>query len=212
MPLEAATYISQLDETLPTGTGADGGKAEGDNVLRLIKAVLKNSFASISGAVTVTHTQLNTVTAKAAKAGDTYTGTHDFTGATISGSTITATTQSAGNSSTNAATTAFVATAVSGVTASGTAPALTIVTGTSESASSGQHIIITNVATTTVTLPASPSAGDLIWITVGNGLTTNVVARNGLKIMSTAADMTLDSAYASVQLRYINTTIGWSIY
>lgn len=90
------------------------------------------------------------------------------------------------------------------------APPLTVVTTTTQTATAGNHYVVTNVAATTVTLPASASAGDVVWVTVGNGLTTNVIARNGHKIQSLSEDLTLDSLNASVQLRYINATIGWT--
>ncbi len=91
-----------------------------------------------------------------------------------------------------------------------TAPTLNIVTGTSQAAVAGNHYVLTNVAATTVTLPATPTAGDILWVTVGNGLTTNVVARNGSNIQSLAEDLTLNAAYAAVQMRYIDSTIGWT--
>ena len=83
MALESASWVSQLDPLLPAGSGANSSKSEGDDVLRLIKAVLVASFPNISGAVTATHSQLNTVTAKADRAGDTYSGTHNYTAATV---------------------------------------------------------------------------------------------------------------------------------
>jgi hypothetical protein len=86
---------------------------------------------------------------------------------------------------------------------------MSVVTGTTESAAAGTHYILTNGSATTVTLPASPTAGDLIWITVANGLTTNVVARNGKPIQGIAEDMTLNSAYASAQMRFVDNTEGW---
>lgn len=89
-------------------------------------------------------------------------------------------------------------------------PAQTIVTGTTQAAVKNNHYVLTNVALTTVTLPAAPAAGDMVWVTVGNGLTTNVIARNGSNIMSLAEDLTLNAAYAAVQMRYINSTIGWT--
>ena len=94
-------------------------------------------------------------------------------------------------------------------TAAGT-PTLNVVTGTTQAATAGNHYVLTNVAATTVTLPATPTAGDLVWVTVGNGLTTNVVARNGSNIQSLAEDLTLNATYAAVQMRYINSTIGWT--
>ena len=88
-------------------------------------------------------------------------------------------------------------------------PTLAVVTATTQAASASYHYVLTNVAATTVTLPASPVAGDLIYVTVGNNLKTNVVARNGSNIMGLAQDLTLDANYAAVQLRYINSTLGW---
>lgn len=88
---------------------------------------------------------------------------------------------------------------------------MVVVTGTTQAAVVGTHYVLTNVAATTVTLPASATAGDQVWVTVANGLTTNSVARNGLNIMSLAEDLTLDATYASAQLRYINATIGWAL-
>lgn len=61
--------------------------------------------------------------------------------------------------------------------------------------------------TFTVTLPASPSAGDTVIISnVGTGVIT--VGRNGSNINSAAEDGTLN-ADTSAQLVYIDATIGW---
>lgn len=122
------------------------------------------------------------------------------TGGTLAKSTLTA---GSGITITNGAGSITVASAVSGI------PALNIVTGTTQTAVAGNHYVITNVATTTITLPATPAAGDLVWISVGNGLTTNAVARNGSNIQSLAEDLTLNIPYAAVQMRYINATLGW---
>jgi hypothetical protein len=86
---------------------------------------------------------------------------------------------------------------------------MNIVTGTTQAAVTANQYVLTNVAATTVTLPASPAAGATVYVTVANGLTTNVVARNGSNIQSLAEDMTLDSPYASAQLRYADATRGW---
>jgi len=203
MTVESATFIGQLDPTKPTGTD---GKAEGDDNLRLIKACLQASFTSLgNAAVTVTAAQLNTVTAKGAIAGQVWTGTHDFTGATT-----TVATQTAGNNTTAPATTAFVTTAVAGVNASG-ATTMVVETGTTNTAVAGQHIVMTNVAATTVTLPASPAAGNEVRITVANGLLTNVIDPGAEKLMGSTDDMTVNHAYATVWLRYVNSTLGWRI-
>lgn len=92
----------------------------------------------------------------------------------------------------------------------GGTPALVVVSGTSFSATAGNHYVLTNAAATTGTLPASPVAGDVIWVTVANGRTDNLLARNGRNIQSLAEDLTMNLSYLALQLRYINSTIGWS--
>lgn len=91
------------------------------------------------------------------------------------------------------------------------APTINIVTGTSQAATAGNHYVLTNVAATTVTLPASAIAGDVIWVSVGNDLRTNVIARNGLNIEGLAENLTLNLPNVTVMLRYANATLGWII-
>lgn len=88
-------------------------------------------------------------------------------------------------------------------------PTMNIVSGTTQAAIANNHYVLTNAAATTVTLPASPAAGDVVWITVSNGRVDNVVARNGQNINSIAEDMTVNNAYAGIQLRYADVTRGW---
>lgn len=92
----------------------------------------------------------------------------------------------------------------------GTSP-LQVVTGTTVTASSGVQYALTNASASTLTLPVSPSVGDFVKVVVANGRTDNVVARNGSNIMSSATNLTLNVANTSVELRYINATIGWSL-
>lgn len=83
MPLEAATFISDLVATNPTGADL---KNAGDDHLRLVKSALKATLPNITGAVTATHLELNHVAGvtgplqpqiglKANSAGPTFTGT-----------------------------------------------------------------------------------------------------------------------------------------
>lgn len=58
MALETATYIDGLVATNPTSSDA---KAQGDDHLRLLKSTIKATFPNVTGAVTATHTQLNSV-------------------------------------------------------------------------------------------------------------------------------------------------------
>ena len=88
-------------------------------------------------------------------------------------------------------------------------PVVTVTASTAISASAGFHYILTAGSAATVTLPASPTISDTVYVTVANGLTTNVVARNGKPIQGIAEDMTLDAPYASAQLRFTDNTEGW---
>lgn len=66
MALETGTYINSLVATNPVATD---GLAQADDHMRLIKAAIKATFPNITGAVTVTHTDLNTVTTPAFPSG-----------------------------------------------------------------------------------------------------------------------------------------------
>ena len=92
------------------------------------------------------------------------------------------------------------------VSAGATATTVSVITLTTQTAVAGVHYIITNAATTTVTLPASPVTGDTVVVTVTNGLATNVVARNGQTIMGLSEDLTIDNLNATVELRFVNSS------
>ena len=105
---------------------------------------------------------------------------------------------------------ADVAAAVPGVSASwspldAASLPLVHVTTTTHTATPGSHCSIENAAATTVTLPASPLDGDVVWVTVSNGRPDNVLSRNSTQIMGVAEDMTLD-VVMTYQLRFINTS------
>jgi hypothetical protein len=88
-------------------------------------------------------------------------------------------------------------------------PTVTVTASTAITAVAGFNYVLTGASTVTVTLPASPTISDTVYITVANDLSSNVVARNGNNIQGIAEDMTLDAPYASAQLRYTNPTKGW---
>jgi len=74
--------------------------------------------------------------------------------------------------------------------------------------------IIATAGSITITLPASPSAGDTVIIKDGTGAaatTTFTVARNGSNIASSATDLTFDKNWAEIVMTYIDGTIGWSV-
>ena len=60
----------------------------------------------------------------------------------------------------------------------------------------------------TLTLPASPSAGLSVTITVGNFVDT-VVGRNGEKIMALSENLTMNVAYISIRFVYVGSSQGW---
>ena len=84
--------------------------------------------------------------------------------------------------------------------------AVVVVTGTTQAAAAETHYILTSVAATTVTLPASPASGSTVWVTVANGLSTNSIARNGQTVMGLAEDLTINRADATVRLRFVNSS------
>jgi hypothetical protein len=90
----------------------------------------------------------------------------------------------------------------------GGTPTMSVTSSTSFTAAASTHYVLVGGATT-VTLPASPAAGAVVWITVANGRTDTVIARNGQNINSLAENMTVDSAFAGLQLRFADATRGW---
>tara|TARA_B100000287_G_C20580638_1_gene760188 strand:- start:378 stop:1271 length:894 start_codon:yes stop_codon:yes gene_type:complete len=74
--------------------------------------------------------------------------------------------------------------------------------------------VVATAGSITITLPASPSAGNSVTIKDGTGAaatTTFTVARNGSNIASSASDLTFDKNFAEITMTYINSTIGWSV-
>jgi hypothetical protein len=76
-------------------------------------------------------------------------------------------------------------------------------------ATAGSQYVLTNIAATTITLPATPVTGDIVQITIANQSLKNTIARNGQTIEGLAEDMTLNIQYGTVQLRFVNNT--WSL-
>jgi len=63
----------------------------------------------------------------------------------------------------------------------------------------------------TLTLPASPAAGDYVGIINRSNTVTGTIARNGSNIMASGADLTLDDVNARFRLVYANASQGWVI-
>lgn len=105
MTVETASYISQLNSTLPLGSDS---RAEGDNHLRLLKAVLKAQFPSFTaGPVLVSQTELNYLSGLAGNIVTLLAAKAPLASPTLSGTPV-APTAGATTSTTQIATTAFV--------------------------------------------------------------------------------------------------------
>ena len=87
------------------------------------------------------------------------------------------------------------------------------VISTNTAATSGQFLVV-DTAGITITLPASPSAGDYVVVKDGTGAAATssfTVARNGSNIAASATDLTFDKNYAEITMTYIDASIGWSV-
>jgi hypothetical protein len=93
----------------------------------------------------------------------------------------------------------------------GTSIETEIVNETTQTAVKDKRYVIANTSATTLTLPATPTLGDTLYVLVANDLANNIVARNGSKIMGVEEDLTLDVENISLGLVYVNSTLGWRI-
>lgn len=103
MGVEVASYISQLDKTLPQGASSP---KEGDDHIRRIKEVLVQTFPNLDGPVSATAADMAAA----------------VVGAASSGASPMVTTPAYGDMSQRAASTAFVANAVAGASAANSGP------------------------------------------------------------------------------------------
>jgi hypothetical protein len=90
-------------------------------------------------------------------------------------------------------------------------PAHTITTTAASKTLANRERCTVTAAGQTITLPASPSAGWEVAITVAGTFTNTVIARNGVNIMSLAENMTIDHPDVTVTFYYVDATRGWRI-
>lgn len=82
-----------------------------------------------------------------------------------------------------------------------------VVISTNTTAVSGAVYVLT--ASLTLTLPASPSAGEYVMFANRSSTTTATIARNGQNIMGLAEDMTIDGLHYCGELMFADATRGW---
>ncbi len=131
-------------------------------------------------------------------------GAVQLTNSTSSTSTTTAATP-------NAVKTAFDTATSAQTTADSKLSAYTVTTtGVGKTLANRERCTVT-ASGLTITLPASPSAGWEVSITVAGTFTDTTIARNGTNIMSLAQNMTIDKGYITVTLYYVDATRGWRL-
>lgn len=203
-PTSASVFIDDLNATYPAGIDA---KSEGDNHMRLIKKVLKNTFPSIDGALSATDTELNYVSgvtsalqtqlnAKAPLASPTFTGTVTLPADALLGED---TIQSLLDAKEPALAYTLVQTADSPVTAAA---------GTNYLADPDSDALVIN-------LPAG-TAGDVIRVKVSHNASAAQYVRltpDGSEVIAgqTGGDtLDIDAPFVELTLVY-NATLGWAI-
>ena len=199
--IENATTGGQII-TIKQGSGATVDIPNGDKTMVVTDgagagAAVLNANPTEAGSGTVTSVDVSGGTTGLTTSGGPVTG---------SGTITIAGTLAVANGGTGATTAA-------GARASISANALPILKGTSYTAVVGEFIVA-SAGGITITLPASPSAGDTVPVKDGTGAaatSTFTVARNGENIAASATDLIFDKNYAEITMTYIDASIGWSV-
>ena len=205
---------SQVTGNLPLangGTGASLTDPDADRIFFWDDSTGATRFLTVGSGLQISDTTLSstdaggTVTSVAISGGTT--GLTTSGGPVTTSGTITlAGTLAVANGGTNATTAAGARTSLG-------AAAYPIQKGANYTAVSGDVIVVT-ACSITITLPATPSAGDTVGIKDGTGIasaTSFTVARNGSNIASSATDLTFDVDFGEITMSYIDGTIGWSV-
>ena len=179
-----------------------------------------NNQSGVSVDSATSATTAGTITNQAASATTDTTNASNITSGTLAAarvanlaaSKITSGTFATARIPTNISITGNAATATSATSAT-TASRLvstTTTTATNKTLADGEFCTVT-ASGRTITLPASPTAGDRVYISVGN-FTDTTVGRNSQNIMGLAENMTIDKAYIGLEFVYSgNATQGWRI-
>ena len=94
----------------------------------------------------------------------------------------------------------------------GPGPTLSYTTTATSKTLANNEVCTVTAATKTITLPSSPATGSQVGVSIAGAFTDTIIARNSSNIMSLAENMTVDKAYISLTLIYIDATRGWRIF
>lgn len=84
------------------------------------------------------------------------------------------------------------------------------VSTTTQAMQANKHYVVTTAgAAAALTMPASPTVGDRVQISVTNGRTDNSVVVNVLPVQGQANDLFLDVGIPTYEFKYLDSTRGW---
>lgn len=205
MAVDTAANIGDFDTSKP---GGGETLAEADDNFRHIKGVLKSNLANIKGTVSATHTELSYVAGvtsaiqtqintKGAIAGQTWTGAHDFTGATLAVASATLASQP------------YTKQQVDALVISATAPRWTPTTTAVSKTLVDYEFVNVTASGQTIAFPASPTGGvSRIGIEFSTGI-TGTLNPNGNNIKGSSGTMTVSTPGMTLTFTYLNSTVGW---
>lgn len=85
-----------------------------------------------------------------------------------------------------------------------------VVSTTTQAMQANKHYVVTTAgAAAALTMPTSPTVGDLVQISVANGRTDNSVVANVSPIQGQANDLFLDAGIPTYEFKYLDSTRGW---
>lgn len=98
------------------------------------------------------------------------------------------------------------------VTSAGSGLPSVVVTASTQTAVAGVHYVLTaEDDQSVVTMPATATKDDQIWLSNFTKRTDVVVIHNGINILEAAENFDLNKLQATVQFKYINAALGWII-
>jgi hypothetical protein len=187
--------------TLPVANGGSGASTASAARTNFGATTLGGNLFTITNPSAVTFPRFNADnTVSSLNAADFRTAI----GAGVGGGTVTSV---AGAGAINGLTLTGTVTTSGNITLGGTFRKNMVVIGTNTAAAANSMYVLT--ASLTLTLPASPSAGDFVDVSNMSGAITAVIARNSQPIMALAEDLTVDLDGAGFTLVYADATRGW---